>query len=463
MANPNEPYYNPKNGVPLRDQVKQRLKSAGKRSASAPGIVGKSVRAAGKGLGYLTLLDLGQAAGRAGYDVYNMTPEQRNEAGGAVSAFLDKAGDYSLLLGGESQPAEKVPQQDRQSVALGNVQYSIPDNRPTISVADEQGGVAELSFESPASIAEAQKQIAERYPGATPGQGGTLTVVPAFDPKKAKAQADVEVLQAANAALDRGENIDIDRVMGFVEGGQAAQDPTAARIAEIQKELSRPIRGLRQSFGDMLAENRRRKELQAELDSLLKEQGQNQRAVAKRQMDLLNAARAQANADRNFALNLARFDRESRQQALRQIADSAKQMFPDDPERQILYQAKFEAASNPRKFFTTPRGLEARRVAKQRLIEGIRNERGLWDWFKSKFFNGRTPTQADIENLSFKDIVQGKGEMLLPEWISPNDVFVLGPNAYVYKDNLDPETRWVIEQLIAADTEGKTKSVRRGQ
>ena len=461
MANPNEPYYNPEKGVPLREQLKKGAKAFKPGAKSSPGLLGKSVRALGKGLGYLTALDVGQAAGRAGYDVYNMTPEERAQAGGAVSAFLDRAGDYSFMFGGG--PEQVAAQPADQSVSQGNAQYSIPGNKPTLSVSDQNGGTGTLTFDSPASIAEAQKQIAERYPGATPGQGGTLTVVPAFDLKKAKAQANVDVLQAANAALDRGENIDLNKINAFVEGGQAAQDPTAVRIAEIQKELSKPIRGLRQSFSDMLAESRRRKELQAELKQLTKQQGQTQRALASQQLQLLNAGRAQANADRNFALNLARFDREGRQQALQQIAESAKQIFPEDPERQILYQAKFEAASNPKKFFTTPRGLEARRIAKQRLIEGIQSERGLWDWFKTKFFDGREPTQADIENLSFKDVVSGKGENLLPEGISPNDVFSIGPNAYVYKDNLDPETVWVIEQLIAADKEGKTKSVRRGQ
>ncbi len=265
--------------------------------------------------------------------------------------------------------------------------------------------------------------------------------------------------EAVKAAIARGEDV------SAIIGGQNA-DPIQSRIDEIRKKLAQPGRGLRQSLGSLLEERRNRSALEKELNSLLNQQAEQSKAALK----LTGQARAQANADRNYQLNLARFGLEQQRmmtdqqrQARQRYEEQAQQLFPEDPERQLLYVAKNEAAKNPQKFFTTPDGIAARRIAKQRLIEGIKSERGLWDWFKTVFFGGREPTQSDLENLSFSDVIEGKGESILPEWISPNDVFALGPNAYVYKDNLDPETVWVIEQLSRLDKNGKTKSVRRGQ
>lgn len=371
---------------------------------------------------------------------------------GAGGAQL--AADSARIAQGQMPPTQvRNPSQSQfpEPAGAGEVTESDFGNRVSIRT---ENGFGEIS-----AAPGARQRIMEQA-GGTPG-GGTVSTVSSEAITGNPNVPDPRVVEAARAAVARGEDVDLDAI--FNPGQQQSQgSQIQSRMQEIRDELARPGRGLNQSYSDALKESRRRKSLRSELEDLQQQSQFNQRL----QLQRAKAQQSQANSDRNFAFKTGKFQTQQAQEQFESARDQfqaqAEKRFENDPERQSAYTAKMLHQSYPDDFFNTPDGMAVRRQMKQKLVDAIQSEKGLYDFFRDKL-DKQELTQADLENLSFSEFFPDKGENLLPEWLSDNDVFSKGGNEYAYLDNFDPETRYLIGQLIALDNPQATRRSARNQ
>lgn len=394
---------------------------------------------------------------RLGY-AWDQGVNQFNESGAERAVRHQQGQPTAQMGGGEAQVAAgQMP-----ATQVGNpAQSAFPESPGAAAVQDTGDRVSirtDNGFGEISAAPGARQQIMEQA-GGTPG-GGTVSTVPSEAITGNPNVPDPRVVDAARAAIERGEDVDLDAIFNpGQQGGQ--QNSVRSRMQEIRKELARPGRGMNQSYSDALRESRRRKSLRSELEDL-QEQDQFNQSL---QLQRAKAQQSQANSDRNFAFKTGKFQTQQAQDQFESARDQfqaqAEKRFENDPEKQSAYTAKMLHQSYPDYYFNTPDGMATRRQMKQKLVDAVQDEKGIYDWARDIFDKERL-TQADIENLSFKDFFPDKGENVLFEWMSDNDVFskrtpdpetgeLIGGNEYAYLDNFDSETRYLIGQLIAMD------------
>jgi len=347
---------------------------------------------------------------------------------------------------------------------LTGIGTSIPE--PTQEEVAPEGLGEAAPYRAGTTIREGQtpEGFTRRVEGARGGFGEITTAEPTTVQTP-------EQVQEALAGVEARSDVRVQNLLRQQEQADPAVQQNT-RIQELEEQLAQPGRGLRQSFGDLMAETQGRRTARKELDALYKQQGlettqagQTQRAAlvsrdkardrSMRYRELIGREGAAAKKEQRSIFKEAQADYRAQ----------AKDRFPDDPKQQSFYEAELLESHLPGSAWDTTAGRAVRKDAVIELNKAADDERGFFDW-AAQFLGGSKPrTAEDYHKLDFEGwSVNDKGEILLPEAIINNDAFRNKDGNYAYFDNMSPQTVWFIRQLVnKANAKNKSTSLRKGQ
>lgn len=304
------------------------------------------------------------------------------------------------------------------------------------------------------------------------------------------------VSEAARAAIARGESVNLDRVFGKsgLTGSWSDAQEADYQIDLLRKKLANPGRGLNQTASSYMQEQEEKRGIRQQILALSERRDSMLESEASQSDRLYD----QMNDDRDYSLKVAK-ERNRMMAAQGKLtaaeAEAATETFAEYNNKMAEFEAEGDRAGaeaymkanmrtakdqfirstrtegkDVKEFFNTPQGQLAERATKEHLLEAVKEEQGLADWFRAVTGFSSSPSIADIENINFRGWQFDKGEMWFPEWMINNDVVKAKGkkrgDMYAYTTNMDPDFYWAMKGLICRDnpgTKGCGGSLRRKQ